>query len=433
MKMLKTVILGATALATVGAMNAETVRITGSTAFRKATLAAIVDQLSTGGKTVRAGYVASKTGLNGANQATFTNGTDTVQCCFAGSVGGVDWVLNQSNVRTGVTSADLDTRAWIAVPANYATAWATASTALAATDGTYIGTNSGVALSTFTAAGPATITMSDSFQSSTPFYYDAGFADMQGKDVGVVTFIVAKGLEQPGLPSGSYARLTNITGLQFQALASAGFLPLSFFTGDTTNDSSVNVVLVGRDADSGTRLCSFAEAGYGSVNTPAKQYRAFDASSNDVGTVSTAGAIKTLTLVGGTDGYSSGSMLKTVLGKAIDSTATVGGNKFILVGYAGTNDTPGAAQQLTWNGCSFSAANVQQGAYSFWSAQHMYRLPTVSEDVDGLFTVYTTDAAATIADSIATKIISTYATNAGLKLSDMQVKRDFEGGLISRK
>jgi len=145
MKMLKTATLGALALATIGTMSAETIKVTGSTAFRKATMAGIINHLGQGGATVRAAYVASASGLGSANQATFTNGTDTVQLCMAGSVGGIEWVTAQANVRTGITSSDLPTQAWIAVPANWTT-WAAATvTGTAVGGGSYLGTKTGVA------------------------------------------------------------------------------------------------------------------------------------------------------------------------------------------------------------------------------------------------------------------------------------------------
>ena len=97
MKLVKSLALGALALATVGSsFAATTVKVTGSTAFRKALYAAIVDQF--GAANTIAAYKGSN--LPGANQAIFKNNAtgDIVIACMAGSVGGVNWVANSGQV-----------------------------------------------------------------------------------------------------------------------------------------------------------------------------------------------------------------------------------------------------------------------------------------------------------------------------------------------
>lgn len=433
MKMLKTVTLGALALATVGAMNAETIKFTGSTAFRKATFAATIDYLNGAANTtpVYAAYVASAgsaTAIGGTNQVTFTNGTDTVQFCVAGSVGGVEWVTTQVDVRTGLTANDVAARAWIARPANYATAWSTVSysgttpATATITGGTYLGTNSGAPAATWEAASAAQACMSDSFQGSTPFDAATTGVDMADNQVGVVSFILAKGLKGATVPQASYDRFTNMTGLQFQALASNGTASLALITGNSA-DTGVTVALIGRDTDSGTRLVTFAETAFGPVTAFATQYRAFSSGNVDCGL--TTGTIDHLTSAGdGLAGYPSGGQLKKVLQSTNAITAPT-----ILVGYAGIADTPGAAQQLNWAGVPYSDAAVLLGNYSFWAYQHMYTLPA---GVANPYNSYVMpQSKVDLANAIAVKMADT-AVMSGTKLADMQcVRYGVEGTVIS--
>ncbi len=420
MKLFKTLALGALALAAASVASATNVKVTGSSAFRKAVYAAVINRLGSG--TVKAAYIG--TALSGANQATFSNGTDSVQCCFAGSVGGVAWIINDTNVATapgGDTS-----KAWITVAKANAGATASigAGTGFTITGGqSYADTAAVTTAGGWDSASVADFTMSDSLQDSTPYdSVSTGLALTSGAtdsgSIGVVQFLFCKGVQQTG-STYNWTGFTNMTALGFQSLAANGNLKLSFFTGIAA-DSTTNVVLVGRDNDSGTRLATTFETGLGSVDTAMSQYKAFDASSNDVGTVTGAGAITTLTLQGSLGGYVSGGHVKAVLNSAVDTATRVGAKPVLLVGYVGSGDKPtNTAQFLTYNGVAQSDAATKTGQYSFWTYEQSY--------------YKTTDAAKiTVINGLSDSIQSTYATAAGgVTIASMLASRTTEGSVIS--
>jgi hypothetical protein len=416
-----------------------TLKITGSTAFRKSLYAAIINQLGNG--TVKVAYVASASGLASANQATFLNTTtgDCVQCCMAGSVGGVHWVSNLPTQINPAPSIDgsgnptTSTTAWISAATVTASGTTASTTGDPATisGGFYLGTQSGIPAGDYDAAAPAQVCMSDSLQSSTP--YAAGTNDAALTDpinattgVGVVTFVWAKGQDYSDVDTaspGGYARFTNMTDLQFQELEANGSEPLSFFTGNPA-DHAVEVDLTGRDFDSGTRVSVFAQAFQGpfnaSVNTPAIQMQGLNSTNADVGTGGAAPITQINAFATETSGYSSGGQVKTLLLASIAPT-TVGfnGSPVILVGYLGTGDNPGSALDLTNSGIPFSATACEEGQYSWWTYEHMYydnnRISTNQK---------------TLASGIAGLINTTYADIAGLKNSSMNCSRSDEGVAI---
>lgn len=423
MKLLKTLAVGAIALACVGSSYATTVKVTGSSAFRKALYAAIINQLGGGNPaSVKVAYVGSS-GLSGANQAVFTNGTDYVQACIAGSVGGVKWIVNGQNV---ATVADFDST----YAAKTATAWLKTSNAdtgsaptIGAAPGYALGGGTVVSATTTTceAAAPADFAMSDSLQDSTPYDSSStGVALVQatGANLGVVQFVFAKG-KADNVPSAS--AFTNMTALGFQNLATQGVEKLSAFTGVASDDAYL-VALVGRDNDSGTRLGTAFETGFGNVNTAIKQYRALDAALIDVGSGTGAGSINSLAASFGVTGYSSGGHVKNVLNASLVSTAKISGKPFIVVAYIGTGDKPTVASQvLTYNGVAQSDAATQNGQYTFWTYEQAYYKDTLD----------TTKAA--IVELIAGDIANTYAPAAGgVLMSTMKADRAGEGQAVFR-
>lgn len=408
MKLIKLLAVGAIAAASLSVASATTVRVTGSTAYRKALYAAIVNQL---GSSTKAAYIG--TVLNGANQATFSNGTDAVQACMAGSVGGINWVVNGVNVATSIGGDT--TKAWITVASANSGAAATLSGGQA-TGGTAYTT----ATASFDAAGIADFTMSDSLQDSSPYSSTAtGVTLVQaaGDSVGVVPFVFAKG-KADNIPAASNTAFNNVSFTQFQVLASAGNLPLSFFTGIST-DTAYRVALVGRDNDSGTRLGTAYETAFGDVNTAIKQYKAQDAANNDVGLA--AGTIDHLVASFGTAGYASGGQVKQVLNDSLAAGAKIANKPFIMLGYVGTGDVPSAASQiLTYNGVVESTSSVQYGQYTFWTYEQAYYLPTLDAGKSA------------IVEAIAGDIQSTFATSAGgILLGTMQASRSSEGSQVT--
>jgi len=257
-----------------------------------------------------------------------------------------------------------------------------------------------------------------------------GVAEVDNQ-VGVVTFVWAKGQQQSGLDTNAYNRFTNIDFRQAQVLLANGILPLSVFTSNTL-DESIDVVLIGRDNDSGTRLATHAETLFGPVTTGSIQYQAYTSGNTNVGTGSGTLTIdhlweagKSATGSGSTDdqaGYSSGGSVKKVLQSAIASTAVSprgSSRKFIPVGYLGTGDSPGAGLHLTWEGTTYSTTDVIEGHYTFWTEQHLYYLDTLAS------------AQQTLAGNIATQIITYAGAAGGIKDADMRcVRSGAEGSLV---
>lgn len=419
MKTLKLISAGLLAAAVIGSASAATINlhITGSTAFRKALYTSLVAQLGGGGSgTARAAFVGAANGLLGSNQATFTNSAngDTVYCCMAGSVGGVNWVANQIPAATSLTAST--SSAWLSLSGN---GTYTAPSVDLSTGGTPVAAASAV----FDGAQVADVTMSDSLQSSTPYNYSSPrkLADVS---CGIVTFTFAKGKQNGGISAAQYAAVSNMTPLAFQNLANNGAVPLSMFSGLEADDT-VDVVLTGRDNDSGTRLAAFAETGLGTVNASNIQVKLLTSGGVDVG--SAAGLVIDHTAIWGpssNNGYASGGNVKNTLQATYNGTATdnILGSAFVLVGYVGLGDTPGAAQQLTYNGVAYSAAATQAGSYTFWTKEHlMYRADKIN--ANGATNK-------TFADALAPVISANATAAAGLTLASMSVDRDYEGGVV---
>ena len=422
MKSFKILAMGTMALAVATlASAATTVKITGSTAFRKGTIQAILH-------TLKPGYTAAADGtdLTGITRlvisGTINNANSDaviIQCAFAGSVGGVNVLDNGLTLMPGTD----------AVPApglsfNAATTWLKSSLATNAV--TLGGTTAaptitiGAALTTgqlgdssnFDGAATADIAMSDSFQTSTDFNINALTDDI----VGVVTFAWTKGVNNntgDAALTAAYGRLTNITTQQAQALLTNGYVPASMLTGNSA-DRGIMVVATGRNNDSGTRLTAFAESGFG-ISVAPNQY-------------SVAPSTGALTVFGATDGYASSSQVKSILTTATAAatsklsitnpvTHVTTAYPYIIVSYVGTGTV--TSQQLTYNGATFSNAAVQDGGYNFWGYEHLLRSPSCAGVAD------------TFATALVTQLTtSDDATANGVRYSTMKVSRSGDGALI---
>jgi hypothetical protein len=394
MKSLKLLSAGLLALAVVASASASQIKITGSTAIRKALYAGIVRTLSADGTV----YVTSCDPLfnnktpDGAQQAVFVSVSggaivNSVQTCLSGSVGGIGYVVTAGNVQSSITAVGNPDKAWMTVPAvatitaNWPTVTVNAGGTFTYAGGTVTlngaagnrGQTVNVDASFFDAAATASVCMSDSLQDSTSYDSVSWGNALSDTQEGTVTFTLVKGQKHPSFAaSGSpYEDLTNISAQNFQALVSKGHIDLSQITGKVA-DAGVDVVLVGRNSDSGTRLGVFAETGVGPVTTGAAQYYPLNAGGTDASTGSGSAIASWTPVASDQDGYDSGAFVKQ---SCLDTIAAgahgpSGASTFIEVAYVSMGDLPAASLQLTYNGVLASQANVIGGTYTLWTTEH---------------------------------------------------------------
>lgn len=401
MKSFKFALVALFALAGAGlasAQTATTIRITGSTAFRGATNTAIQNILNPG---YTYGYIGSS--FTGANQITFVGTTKIgnvaviIKCSYAGSVGGMQTIAQQTPVVTTASPYISETNALT-------------TTGLVLT----------AATATFDSPANADIAMSDTYQSSTQFF-GTGFNTLTDTIVGVVPFVWTKGTSSDPAVQVSLANVTNMTPLLARAVLTGG-APLSMLTGAAA-DAGVYVYAMGRDEDSGTRLTAFAECGFGIFGSPIQ----FEATAAG-GAITGIAPYRAQSILGipystGHSGYSSGGTLATTLNTPVAAAARDSSNgKFALVAYFGRSDANGVnggANNLTYNGVALSDANIQEGKYTFWGYEHLMYRSTL------------TGNAKTAADQLANQIKNTDASVSGVLLSTMHVSRVTEGAVVT--
>jgi len=231
---IKHAVVAASAVGLTVAVQAQVeIRITGSTAFRGTTYAAI-----------RNLYGANLGGQNpahdasGKNQVTFAGtipalfGTQTVtvRTSYSGSVEGIQSLVLGNN-----------------------------ETFLASS-------NAG---DTTTVAGPADIAFSDVFQSTTDFVSPV----LSDAKVGIVCFAWVRSVVTP-------PAVNNMTHQLAQQFLATGDLPIGQFTGDLSQTQ--DIYLVGRNKLSGTRITTQADCGYGG-NADAQLWQ-LDGTGGTVGT-----------------------------------------------------------------------------------------------------------------------------------------------------
>jgi hypothetical protein len=198
---------------------------------------------------------------------------------------------------------------------------------------------------------------------------------LTGTKVGVITF---KWLRNPGVWTGN-----NVTDSQLRQ-ALGGSCPIGVFTG--TNDDTSFVYVSGRDIGSGTRVNALGTCGYG-ILTQVGQIE-LDASANMID-VNADGTYQ------GNFGFSSGGTLAGTLNHNTTTTPDLTANSaanggrgtgtgFSVIAYLGYNDAKTALQgspaavELTLNGVAFSTNNIQNGTYSYWGNEYVYKANNVT-------------------------------------------------------
>ncbi len=433
---------GLFALALASAAHAQTpIRITGSTAFRTATVTAISKIFD--GNTFTAGYNGTSfTGATACNFRGLVDGVDVlVKTSWSGAEGGVQTVSGSLPVKFLPDDAPLSSAA--------------PTTGAGATQNLHDPTAAGAASTDFKAEIPD-IAMGDQFNFDSAF-----FGDFQGKTypaltespnspVGVVAFKFVASTSAP-------ATVTNITSQLAANLYTAGKVQLSLFTGvapaqiqdpafpndpskkinDPNDPNSKFVFATGRDPDSGTRLNTSAEIGLGPVSS-VKQYQPSDANGAVITTAGGAvginkpwpgSTVNTIIVPTFNGGYSSGGKLAGALANTTTTMQNVDANGTALPGGAATGGfyiaglstgdaktaTDAGAHELTFNGVAYSTANVTSGLYTYWCYEHLYYRTAASAEI------------VSFGDKLAGEILN---FDAPFKISDMKVKRFFDGGKV---
>ena len=436
MKSFKILAMGTMALAAASMATAATqyVKITGSSAFRGATTIAVYNLLD-GTQTISGGVAESgkkvtngtHTILKGKLASAPTGDTYVIQMFWTGSAGGVMNVANDYQVAFPSTA----TTAWLADnAANLVTVTKTGSGS-----GQDITTSAVISSPVWDGASRADIAMSDTKQATTIYTIDAGFNDLQEAQVGVVPFVWVRSGSADSALATQLTGFTNINTLQAQqVLTATGGTPLSQFTG-LAADNNAKVFVLGRDGDSGTRLVTFAESGFGTLSNPYQVITTPTGSTTGNVTAISAYASQTIngiTYAAGNGGYSSGGTLATDLNRNV-SGFTVGGKKVALVGYLGTSDAAAVTngKVLGWNGVTlpFNSAGgltdgkwdytaVRNGSYTFWSYEYLMRSASIGVFQDAFATALASQIAG--ADAVVSGVIST----------SMAVSRNAEGAVI---
>lgn len=293
-----------------------TVRVTGSTAFRAATNAAINNVfLQAGNSLTTYGYAGTST--SGASFAVWKGtisgiaGNVFVKTAFQGSTGGVQ-TLDQNKTRSD----------W------GADTWSGASQT--GTDGTTL---------------TADVSATDSFQAATIYTAGAGsnggLNPLVDKAIGVVGFAWVKGnaASTGGVsgavpPAGSWTNMTSLNARSFLG----GKTSLQLFTGNVA-DNTKFAIAQGRDEDSGTRLEAFAVSGFGTTTKPLQYESNYTASPTAVSRVFVSNS--------GGAGYTSAPTVTITGPGGSGATATALINAGKVYGFTLTNGGSGYTGALT--------------------------------------------------------------------------------------
>jgi hypothetical protein len=424
MKTLKALAFGLLALAAAPSLSAQSnIVITGSSAYRPAVHRAIYNLLAANGA-VKCAFVGTGTDILGSNATSFTGtyngGAVRIKTSWSGSAAGIQTVAqtSPSNGLVGVfTDATADSGTTVTMtgsgnsslligglnnqtdPRSLGTAPATARPDIALADNTQDST-----LFTGTYLGKT-------YAALTPGYTTGSFTY-----VGIVPFkFIASATAGAGF---------NATPQFVRALFALGFAPKSLATG-LTADQGILAVAAGRDPDSGTRITTLAETGYG-IQQPVVQYKP----SVSAGSITTIAKYAATTINGvpvalGNSGESSGGTLAGFFGNT-GPTATALNNALgtavsspgFLVSYVSNGDAATAiglgGKELTYNGVTSSNTAIFEGQYTFWAYEQLYVRSTAG--IVGSF-----------ANALGGNIDS---TTASIFSVSMNVSRQTDGGVV---
>lgn len=409
MKSIKTILTGAIALTLASQAFADvTVYITGSSAYRAQINVSIAKVLgvSADGTNIQAAYDpgTNSATLASSNKAVFKGpgttlgvpGTVTIKTSWSGSAAGI-----QAVTQPVATSFLADS----------------VTTANATTTGGQTAVSGGQSV-----ASPATenvnpeIVLSDVDQVATPF--TTGNA-LDKDTIGIVDFVWCA--SKAATTTAPFTGINNITPQLAQALyGGTGKLAVSLFTGNPA-DSSTFVYGIGRNPDSGTRLTAFAESGVGLFSTVQQWSPAITSGNVTALTLWPQETVNGILFSTGNSGYSSGGNLRTAL-QATTGSVGSGVGSTALIGYLSNADarsaiTGGTIKELAYNGVTYGGNTnlIKEGQYTFWSYEWFMFLQSLTGDKA----------------TVATSLRNQAKTDAPIKLTDMHVSRQTDGGVVT--
>ncbi len=452
---LRFLIAAALAVISTAAHAQTSYNVTGATAFRTATINAIIAGYGGAGAVgiVHSNAAATTASAIGANAISFfgTFGgvpNTTIRCRFSGSTEGIRDLVGTI---TPGTPNDVFYYPDALIPA------AGTITALNQNSNP-VGAN--VALK-------PDVAFSDVQQNSSPYRVPTlGPADSR---VGVVTFVFCKS-------EGSSPNLTNVTAQAWRAaLTNARGVPLNVFTG-LAADQTGRVLTTGRNDGSGTRAVYLIETGYG----VSKLVNHFKLGVNGFAGVTSAGSTGNVanflqlwpandlqdtnnnsvlwnSLQPGNGGYFSGSNVSTLLQLDTSSVRVLGptgsdlssngsyvgtsaGNPraISLVGFVGTNDgvnvISGGGSVLAYNGVTITPVavgtdptglvpadryKVTNGSYTVWSYERLFNRGTLSANQQTI-------------DTALRAAIPGGLANSGVAISAMTAVRGNDGDIVTQ-
>lgn len=416
---LKSLLIGASALGFAASAQAQTViNITGATAFRSAAHAAIMASFNQAGALGTTwNYAWNGSSASGANnqiyKGTFPgiDGTTVIRTSWTGSVEGVraltkptlfpetylkDSVLNLSGFTAGVKAGASD----------------------------------------FETSTSHQFAFADMAQAASPAAYRS--PKLNGGPIGVIAFL-------PVINEGADAAVTNITINQFRRLASNGSIPLKMMTGNASSNGTIYNVQ--RNDGSGTRVIQLAEIGHGQANltkgyvfgnlslTSTPELAPATGDLSVFGVSSGQNRVRfsndfRKTSVLGNGGYVSGGSIANLMGQI--STG------FNIISWLGTSDAKtsvtGGGRVLAYNGEKLDGVagggdlttadrnKIALGKYSAWSFENLFYVGTLTPG----------SARKVVYDKLFDVMPSTIGA-AGVSLTDMQVVREKDGGVIAPK
>jgi hypothetical protein len=217
---------------------------------------------------------------------------------------------------------------------------------------------------------------------------------LTGAQVGIIPFVFLKNAQTTNAslypPTAEWSRLTNVTTIQVRQLLFGG-APMGYLTG---NPADTNwCYIAGRDNLSGTfdNTMQPSITGFGLVNNPSQ----IEINTNAGGAAIIQGGVLLSGKGKGVEGQNSGGTLATTMaycGSGTNDDPIADGNGLTTSGwyaiaYIGLPDADIAlnkngftlppfcapASLLTFNGVAESTTAIEQGEYSFWGNEWLYK------------------------------------------------------------